>query len=157
MYVSFDYYKNTYLGTKLSEDIFPKFAEKGERYIEKCTFNRINEDTFNTFPEKIQTLIKKCVCELSDAMFDTSKMNDLIISSGQESSGIVKSKTAGAVSLTYDTTAFTSKYLSEEAVANRYNDILQDYLYPQYIDGKYYNFLSKVEVEHIVRKDCNTL
>lgn len=112
MYVSFDYYKNTYLGTKLSEDIFPKFAEKGERYIEKCTFNRINEDTFNTFPEKIQTLIKKCVCELSDAMFDTSKMNDLIISSGQESSGIVKSKTAGAVSVTYDTTAFTSKYLS---------------------------------------------
>lgn len=157
MYVSFDYYKNTYGGTKLTEDVFPKFAEKGERYIQRGTFNRVSEDTFNTFPEKIQTLIKKCVCNLAEAMFDTSKMNDLIISSGQESSGIVKTKTAGAVSITYDTTAFTSKYLSDEAISNRYNGILKEYLYSQYIDGKYYNFLSKVEAQNRVWKNCHII
>lgn len=145
MYIDYDFYKTEYNGAKLSEENFNKFEPKAEDVIARYTMDRVKENTLNSFPAALVIKIKKCACELAEFCFDVSRINDLISIKDDGIAGVIKSKTAGAVSITYDTALSSSNYLDQGQVNRRYKYILNDYLYPQLIDGNYYNLLSWVK------------
>lgn len=145
MYVDYDFYKTEYNGGKLSEDNFNKFISKAEDVISRYTMDRVKENTLNSFPSSLVVKIKKCACELAEFCFDVSRINDLVSIKDDGIAGVIKSKSAGAVSITYDTALSTSNYLDQTQVNKRYKSILNEYLYPQLINGNYYNLLSWVK------------
>lgn len=162
MPIAYEFYKDVYGGTKLTAETFPKYITKGLSIISKYTMDRVNDSTIDTFPEILSTNIKKCACELAEFKSDIDKINEMVISHNSDlndsnatinkiNSSNIKSITAGAVSYTIDTNSTSSitnnvskNYTDIKSINNQIKSILNDYLYPQYIGGKYYNLMSFV-------------
>lgn len=162
MSISYEFYKDVYGGNKLTTDTFTKYIAKGISLISKYTMDRVNESTIDTFPTILSTNIKKCACELAEFKSDIDKINDMAISSNTDENNLnntinkinssnIKSVTAGAVSYTIDTSNSNSisssvfkNYTDQKSINTKIKSILNDYLYPQYIGGKYYNLMSFV-------------
>lgn len=174
MLLSYEFYKDVYGGTKLTEDTFPKYIAKGVSIISKYTMDRVNETTIDTFPDSLSTNIKKCACELAEFKSDCDKINDMVLNSNTVSSSDnalnkinssnIKSITAGAVSYTMDTSTSNSisnnvskNYTDQKSINKKIKSILDDYLYPQHIGDKYYNLMSFVSGCNNVRYLHNTL
>lgn len=145
MYVTYEFYKDVYNGNKLTEENFDKFMYKAENIIANYTFDRINDTTINKYPPALVNKIKKCACELAEFNQDVDRVNSLSIPKDDGTIGLVSSKRAGEVSVSYDSSKVYSSYTNDRYVSNRYKTILNDYLYPQQINGKYYNLLSWVD------------
>lgn len=145
MYVTYEFYKDVYYGNKLKEEDFNKFISKAENIISNYTFDRINERTIDKYPSELVNKIKKCACELADFNYDVDRVNSLSIPTDDVTIGLVSSKRAGEVSVSYDSSKVFSSYTNDRYVSNRYKSILNDYLYPQQVNGKYYNLLSWVK------------
>lgn len=146
MYIDYEFYKTIYGGTNLTETNFNKYAEKAESIISAYTLDRVNDNTINRFPDSLVDKIKKCACELAELSLNVAKANEMININPDGITGVIKSKTAGAVSITYDTTdnSITNTYLDSSNISKKKKYILNEYLYPQFINGKYYNLLSWV-------------
>ena len=69
-------------------------------------------------------------------------------------SGAVKSQTAGAVSVTYDT-SFASYFLDSKNQEIQIKSIINAYLFPRCINGKFYNLLSKIIENSNSCKTCS--
>lgn len=152
MYVTYEYYKDVYYGNKLTEENFNKFISKAENIISKYTFDTVNESTLNNYPAALVEKIKKCACELAECNYDVDRINNMILPNEDGTIGIVSSKRAGEVSVSYESSKVVSSYISSKDVESRYKSILNDYLYPQNINGTYYNLLSWVR-HNVCRKD----
>ncbi len=143
MYIDYDFYKNVYKGDKLSEETFDRYAEKAENIISRYTFDRVKEGTINSYPIGVRTRIKKCACELAEfeqvLQMSNNVEEQMISTSG---SGKIKTRKAGAVSITYDTSTAAQSYTSIGNITNKYKSILNSYLFPQQENGIYYNLLS---------------
>lgn len=160
MSLDYEFYKDVYGGTKLTSETFSKYISKGISIISKYTMDRANITTIDSFPENLSINIKKCACELADFQFDIDQINNMVIyhnSNVNDSNNLdnlkscnnLKSVTAGAVSYTFDTSSKNSvsnnaskNYTDLKSINNKIKSILNDYLYPQYIGGKYYNLMS---------------
>lgn len=143
MYIDYSFYKDIYGGVKINEKDFTKFAYKAESIISMYTFDRVNDKTINKFPQEIVMKIKNCCCELAEANFDIDRIQNLSNLDDNGTSGIAKSKTAGAVSISYDNSS-VNNFLDTSTNKKRFRYILDTYLYPQNIDGVYYNLMSGV-------------
>lgn len=143
MYTDYEFYKNIYQGSHLDESTFEKFSRKAEAIIARYTLDRVNEKTINNYPLTLQTKIKSCCCELAEVNFYIDKINKLYIVNDDGTSRVAKSKTAGAVSISYDT-ATSKSYLDLNINEKRYKSVLDEYLYPQKIGNTYYNLMSGV-------------
>lgn len=145
MYIDYEFYKNNG-GNLISEDDFERYAEKAENTVSIYTFDRVNDITINRFPPLLVSKIKKCACELADLYFEIDKVNKKYINaiSDEKSSGIVKSETAGAVSKTYENVSVAEKLLNSATVNLKIGNVINFWLYPCMIDGKYYNITSWV-------------
>lgn len=62
MYVTWDYFSNTYLGTGVLETEFPRLLARAEELIDEQTRYQIAKNGLDSFDETVQTLIKKAVC-----------------------------------------------------------------------------------------------
>lgn len=62
LYVTQEYYDNTYKGESVVNADFPSLCARAEEIIEEMTMYRVSEITFATMPENVQERIKKAVC-----------------------------------------------------------------------------------------------
>lgn len=150
MYVEYYFYTSIYGSKKLKENEFNKFIEKSIGIISSYTFDRVNEKTIDSFPIQISTKIKKCACELAEYEYDIDRLNSFISIKENGTTGVVKNITAGAVSKTYETKSVidglsgTNSSSNNNAYYSNIKRILNNWLYPQYVDYRYYNLLSWV-------------
>lgn len=152
MYVDYRYYLDEFKGTTLTEEEFNKFGSLGEKYIEKNTLSRVTEGSINSYPTPLVLDIKDCVCELAQFEHEISevRLNALGgMKPGQQGEGIVKSKKAGEVTVSYDTSCLSDIYLNTKNVECEKGLILKQYLYPRCIGNTTYNLLSKVIDRHV--------
>lgn len=146
MFVDYNYYKNNFKGNSLTDEEFNKYGNLACMDITANTLSRVTDSTINNYPQELIARIKSCACAISECnkMFDDS-LNSLTSSSdGRKTEGIVRSKTAGSVSVTYDTDLSAKYFLDREKQEKIKQSILRLYLSPICINGKMYNLLSKV-------------
>ena len=151
MFVDYEFYKNNFKG-KLSEEEFDKFVNLSCMKITKETCSRVTDGTLNNFPNELILDIKTCACALIDKLKifqDALDFNEKSVNSGA-----VKSQTAGAVSVTYDT-SFSSYFLDSKNQEIQIKSIINAYLFPRCINGKFYNLLSKIIENSNSCKTCS--
>lgn len=153
MLVDYSFYTDIYKGNQIEENEFDKYIRKASNVISRYTFDRVKENTINKFPIELIENIKMCICELAE--FEKSVYNINSISNGSNNNALdnslfIKEKRAGAVSISMDTSVTSNilkQYTSTSSKSEKYKSILNDYLYPQKINGLYYNLLSWVKDE----------
>lgn len=72
VYADFEYYAETYLGTAIPEENFPRIVKKASQYINHFTFGRITEENMDEFPT-----LPDCVCDMADVIYGTLDKNGL--------------------------------------------------------------------------------
>lgn len=95
-YVDFDYYKDTYEGTKItSEALFEPLAKTESRNLDIPTFYRLQEEDIELTDEEWDK-IKTCLCELIEMQydFDNKYVNSAVVSG-------IKSESVDGFSRTY--------------------------------------------------------
>lgn len=142
MFVDYEYYTENFKGTSLSEEEFNKYIKNACMKITTSTLSRVTDSSINSYPSELVSRIKDCACSLSEWEQKFDKALETL-SSGI-TNGIAKSKSAGAVSVTYDT-SFSLNYLLDTQNQNKIvNSVINLYLSPICINGTFYNLLSKV-------------
>jgi hypothetical protein len=146
VFVSYAYYVDSFKGTALTEDEFGRFGEQGCMYVQTNTLSRISDAGISRYPAQIQSSCKSCACALAEYLKSVQDAQNALAQSvkGEASAGLVKSQTAGAVSVTYDTSASNEYFLNPAKQEEMKQSILKAYLYPINIGGTAYNLLSKV-------------
>lgn len=127
-----------------------------EKYIAKNTPPKVTEGNINSYPTPLALDIKDCVCELASFLHEISlvRVNALGgIKLGQQGEGIIKSKKAGEVSISYDTYCLYDIYLNAKNVKGEKQLILKQYLYPRCVEETTYNLLLKVIDNNVSRKN----
>lgn len=124
-YVNFDYYKNIFLGTFITdENIFNRLALRAAEFIDYQTMGKA-VFYFMENPEPIE----KCVCALAEVMRESENGNAANSQSGNGRGGIIKSESAGDESYTYQ--IFDSMSESgQKNISDRIQKILEYYLIP---------------------------
>lgn len=142
MFVDLEFYTNVYDGIQMNTDEFKKYCTQACMYISANTLSRVTDSKIGSYPEELQNNIKYCACALTEYFKQTWDAKKSI-SVGADNDGIVMSKTAGAVTVTYDTRLTAKYFIEQESQSQAKYQILKQYLYPMVIDGKMYNLLSK--------------
>lgn len=152
MFVDYEYYTNSFGGTALTETEFNKYTPNACMKITTSTMSRVTDSTINSYPSELVSRIKDCACMLSEweQKFDKA-LNTL---SNGITDGIAKSKSAGAVSVTYDTSLSINYLLDTQNQNKIVNSVINSYLAPAWINGIFYNLLSKV-LSSPKNADCN--
>lgn len=145
MFVDYNYYKNVFGGSMLTETEFNQYGNMACTKISSSTLSRVTDSTINGYPSSLVSSIKNCACVLAQWFKRFQSALDTMTNAvdGTQPEGIIKSKSAGAVSVTYDTTSTLSYFLDQSNQEQTVNSVLKTFLYPQCIDGKLYNLLSK--------------
>ena len=140
MFVDYEYYIDNFKGTSLTEEEFNKYAQNACMKITTSTVSRVTDGSINNFPSELVMSIKNCACAVSEWLQKFQNALDNAINNN--SNGIMKSQSAGAVSVTYDTSA-SSYLLDVKNQENIINSIINSYLSARCINGVFYNLLSK--------------
>ena len=158
VFVDYSYYVDDFGGTKLSEEEFNKYGNAGCMEITANTLSRVSDSTINGYPIELISRIKNCACTIAEYLKTFHDAFDAMAgSSGEIAQGIAKSKTAGAVSVTYDTAAAVSYLLDPVKQKNIIQSVLNIYLSPVCIGGVFYNLLSKVLDTHGICESCRII
>lgn len=146
MFVDYTYYTDNFNGTLLTEDEFNKFGDLACIFITTSTMSRVTDTLITSYPAELIYRIKNCACSLAEYLKEKYDVRKNILSSmdSSQSTGIVRSKKAGAVSIDYDTSTTVSYYLNTKSQQDMINMIIRQYLAPVVIGTVYYNLLSKV-------------
>lgn len=85
MYADYEFYKNTYGGTKLEEDIFNGYEVKAEREVNYIVGGKVDDETLEVYSEEIGL----ATCEVADFLYDVNSLTAdkpiASVSSGGES------------------------------------------------------------------------
>lgn len=95
-YADYDYYKNSYGGSLITEDKFSFTAARASDIIDEATFSRLE----NSVPEEFSEKVRVCCCELAESIYSYTVRTGDSESSGGASSGIASEK-IGQYSVTY--------------------------------------------------------
>jgi len=144
VFVDYDYYTDTFKGTLLTEDEFNKYGNDACIYITASTMSRVTDSTISIYPASLIDKIKRCACVLSEYLKRVADVESSLTGVSSSSEGMIKSKTAGSVSVSYDTTTAVSYYLDISKQEEAKQGIIRQYLSPIVIGTIYYNLLSKV-------------
>lgn len=145
MFVDYEFYSDVFNGTALTEVEFNKFGGLACTYITMNTLSRITDTGIFNYPEEVRIMAKNCACALAEYLKQVDDVSKSITgSSGGTSEGIIKSKTAGEVSVSYDTSLTSQYFLDPKKQEDQKQSILKLYLSPVFIGTRYYNLLSKV-------------
>lgn len=66
-YVDYEYYKESFFGSKISEKDFPKYEMQAEAFLNRIAFDRIKR-----LPE-IPDEVKKAICAMAECSFQEDK------------------------------------------------------------------------------------
>jgi len=92
LYVDVEYYKDTFLGTAIPDDLLKKSLSDAQDDIDSLTFNRIVASGFDSLTNYQQEKIKKAVCQQAEFMYTHGPYINLPVSSFK----------AGSVSMSLD-------------------------------------------------------
>lgn len=125
-YTDFEFYKDTFFGDTLTEDIADKFLERASDEIDAITFNRLS----NAFPSDSSHAkkVKKAVCAVAEALFivDTQSKAALMqkVDNGY-TGGAISSVSSGKESISYTTSgASASMYAAAASSAVALRELL---------------------------------
>jgi len=146
VFVDYTYYTDNFNGTLLTENEFNKFGDLACILITTSSMSRVTDSLINSYPAELIYRIKNCACTLAEYLKQEDDVRKKALSTilDEETSGVVRSKTAGAVSVSYDTSTVLSHYLNTDKQKEIIDTIIRQYLSPVVIGSVYYNLLSKV-------------
>lgn len=144
MFVDYEYYTDSFKGSFLTEEEFDKYAENACMQITTSTLSRVTDSTINSYPSELMVRIKNCACVLSEWGKRFDKALDTLYGGAIDGTGIAKSKSAGAVSVTYDTSFSLNYLLDTQNQSKIVGFVIKSHLSPICINGTFYNLLSKV-------------
>ncbi|MCM1245985.1 MAG: hypothetical protein NC293_10125 [Roseburia sp.] len=99
-YTSYEFYKEAYKGDSVPEDVFDKWRREAEIVVNRYTFNRLRK----AYPEDgySDEMIQSAVCRIAENLYETDRYQRAsALSDTGESTGIIRSKSAGSESITY--------------------------------------------------------
>lgn len=142
--MDYEYYKTQFKGSDLTEEEFEKYGNLACMEITTNTLSRVTDSTLGNYPKELVSRIKDCACSIADyrKMFDNVFKSAASSQSGS-GSGIVRSKSVGAVSVSYDTSQTASYLLDPAKQKQLICSVLRLYLSPVCFGGVMYNLLSK--------------
>lgn len=100
MIATYQYYAETYGGKRINENDFGQFSMQAQREVEHFTLYRAQEVRMPNFPEKVQNQIRDCICAIAELEYAVEKNEK--VAQGIEQGGTIKSRSAGAVSESYE-------------------------------------------------------
>lgn len=103
-YVGYEYYKESFFGSKIPEKAFPKYEMQAEAFLQRITFGRVKR-----LPE-IPDEVKKAICAMAEVNYQEDK------------------KTPGAKSETIDGYSVTFADTGGNAKAAEMYQAAKDYL-----------------------------
>lgn len=110
-YATYDYYINTFFGSMVPDNIFPRCVDLAGKYIDQFTFERITD------PDDIKGL-EDCACEMAETIYQMRFKNE-----GKEK----KSENTDGYSVTYVTEVADGQAL-EDVLRRKLYDICKLYL-----------------------------
>lgn len=141
MLVTYDFYTNTYGGTAVSQNDFPRYEKLAELFLNKITFGHIvvNDGAYGQIIRGMFTPLTEAelealqygVCNLLETEQKLSNAEDNAIS-GNSSSANVKSRTSGGESISYESkkTVYDEALTSEGKKTELLRNALLVYAYP---------------------------
>lgn len=90
VYATYQYYVETYCGTAVPEDVFPRVIRKASQYIDYFNFGRITEENVDEYP-----ILPDCACDMAEAVYKMLESSE----NGREK----KSEDTDGYSVTYVT------------------------------------------------------
>ncbi len=127
-YTTYEFYKNEYYGATIDESAFCEWESRAKRKVDYFTFNRITKERLSE--EKLNKKIQLATCAVADLLFkiNAAEQRQGITETGEGK--IIKSKSAGSESITYDTgNDIYTKVLTDAAAQKKLTrDILTEYL-----------------------------
>ncbi|MCM1468492.1 MAG: hypothetical protein NC086_10105 [Alistipes sp.] len=73
-YVDVGYYKETYKGTILPEEVLEKCLREASRHIDALTYNRIVGRGISSLTEFQQDIIRECVCKQAEFEYENEDL-----------------------------------------------------------------------------------
>lgn len=87
MYVTYDYYKNTFGGSTISDTSFAQYERKARVFLDYITFDRLKIDS-----TLVTESVMDCLCEIMECNFN-------IYNSKEDK--LISSETVGSYNVTY--------------------------------------------------------
>lgn len=102
-YVTYQFYKENYMGSAVGESDFVRYEMAAERVVNHYTYHRIAKNGLPT-SEYESNCVLTCVCRLIDAISGIEGYKEATKVSENGRSNLVKSVSAGSESIAYATT-----------------------------------------------------
>lgn len=102
-YADYTYYTDTYHGSAIGADAFPRLSERASRYIDAATLNRAK----GASGARLEA-VQNAACALAEIMQDEEKMNQTAYSTDRP----VASETVGGWSRTFGTKSLSGTDVS---------------------------------------------
>jgi len=146
MFITYEYYTETYKGDKLTQEQFAKQAPKACSLISDATMLRISDSTINNYPLQIIDVVKRCACDLSEKYYDFDQIyNNITNVVSGKSNGNVLFERSGLAEIRYGYSEGIIKKFTDPVEFKRFLlDTIHEYLSPQLVNGIVYNLTSKV-------------
>lgn len=101
MYATYEFYTDTYFGNNIPSADFNKWERKAKAKLDYLTYNRITEEMFND--EALGDKIRLATCSVMDVLYNIDKAEKFMGTSDSGEGKIIKSRSSGSESITYDT------------------------------------------------------
>jgi len=141
MLVTYEFYTNTYNGSSVLENDFPRYEKLAELFLNKITFGHIvvNDGAYGQIIRGMFTPLTEAelealqygVCNCLETIQRLSKAEDDAVS-GSSSASNVKSRTSGGESISYESkkTVYDEALASEDKKTDLLKNALLVYAYP---------------------------
>lgn len=142
--MDYEYYKTQFKGSDLTEEEFEKYGNLACMEITTNTLSRVTDLTIGDYPKELISRIKDCACSIANykKAFDNA-FNSIVGAKSGSGAGVIRSKSVGAVSVSYDTSQTASYLLDPAKQKQLISSVLRLYLSPVCFGGVMYNLLSK--------------
>ena len=101
VYTSYEFYKNEYFGDDIADADFLKYELKARMKLNYLTEKRITAEILAD--ETMNHLIQMSVCAIADELYKVDKTADMTGTTENGEGKIIKSKSSGSESISYDT------------------------------------------------------
>lgn len=83
MYVTLDYYNNTFGGSAIPSDSFNSYERKARIFLDNITFNRLKGESVTIAEE-----VKNCMCEMMECKYNLDNSENIIASETVDSHSV---------------------------------------------------------------------
>lgn len=100
-YTTYEFYESTYLGDSIASADFAKWESRAQAKLDYLTENRITEEMFED--DSLGNKIKMAECAIAEILYNIDKATKASGVSDTGEGKIIKSRSSGSESISYDT------------------------------------------------------